>query len=105
MACASRADSIVEDAERVRRNLVPMDSCGGRMAILGQSFGGFCCLTYLSAAPQGARLASFAWLMPLRLPSAKGGLHAPQLTTPVELFHLSSSRILHRNKHANSIWH
>jgi len=48
-----RADSIVKDAERVRRALVPADSCGGKMAILGQSFGGFCCLTYLSQAPEG----------------------------------------------------
>lgn len=44
-------------------------------------------------------------VMPLRLPSAQGGLHAPQLTTPIELFHLSGSRTLHRNKHANLIWH
>lgn len=52
-AWAGRADSIVKDAERVRRALVPADSCGGKMAILGQSFGGFCCLTYLSQAPEG----------------------------------------------------
>ena len=48
-----RADSIVRDAEVVRRALVPKDTLGGRWTILGQSFGGFCCLTYLSIAPQG----------------------------------------------------
>lgn len=48
-----RADSIVQDAEAVRAALVPPESCNGRMAILGQSFGGFCCLTYLSMRPQG----------------------------------------------------
>jgi hypothetical protein len=48
-----RADSIVRDAEVVRHALVPKDTLGGRWTILGQSFGGFCCLTYLSIAPQG----------------------------------------------------
>lgn len=48
-----RADSIVRDAEIVREALVPKDTLGGRWTILGQSFGGFCCVTYLSIAPQG----------------------------------------------------
>lgn len=48
-----RADSIVQDAEAVRAALVPPESCSGRMALLGQSFGGFCCLTYLCMRPQG----------------------------------------------------
>lgn len=48
-----RADSIVRDAERVRMALVPQSSNDGRWTILGQSFGGFCALTYLSIAPQG----------------------------------------------------
>lgn len=48
-----RADSIVLDAEAVRAALVPLESCNGRMALLGQSFGGFCCLTYLSIRPHG----------------------------------------------------
>ena len=59
---AGRADSIVRDAERVRQALVPGDSCGGKMAILGQSFGGFCCLSYLSFAPEGARTSKFRFL-------------------------------------------
>ena len=44
-----RADSIVKDAELVRRELLG----DGRWAVLGQSFGGFCALTYLSFAPEG----------------------------------------------------
>lgn len=44
----------MRDAEVVRHALVPKDTLGGRWTILGQSFGGFCCLTYLSIAPQGA---------------------------------------------------
>lgn len=47
-----RADSIVRDAELIRREL-GVD----RWSILGQSFGGFCTLTYLSFAPDGLREA------------------------------------------------
>lgn len=49
---ARRADSIVRDAELMRAQLVPN---GGRWSILGQSFGGFCSLTYMSLAPEGGR--------------------------------------------------
>ncbi|SHF56664.1 alpha/beta fold hydrolase [Streptoalloteichus hindustanus] len=46
-----RADSIVADAELVRRSL-----CGDQpWETLGQSFGGFITLTYLSQAPEGLR--------------------------------------------------
>ncbi|MEK2493111.1 alpha/beta fold hydrolase [Kitasatospora purpeofusca] len=45
-----RADSIVRDAELVRRRLLGGDR---RWSVLGQSFGGFCTLTYLSIAPEG----------------------------------------------------
>ncbi len=43
-----RADSIVADAECLRRALLGED---GRWTLLGQSFGGFVALRYLSAAP------------------------------------------------------
>ncbi|GAA2818352.1 alpha/beta fold hydrolase [Kitasatospora paracochleata] len=49
-----RADSIVRDAELIRRHLLGE---GGRWSLLGQSFGGFCTLTYLSLAPEGLREA------------------------------------------------
>ncbi len=47
-----RADSIVRDAELIRREL-GVD----RWSLLGQSFGGFCSMTYLSIAPDGLREA------------------------------------------------
>ncbi|KAL7121456.1 hypothetical protein ACP275_02G182900 [Erythranthe tilingii] len=47
-----RADNIVNDAEFIRKRLVP-DS--GPWTVLGQSFGGFCATTYLSFAPQGLK--------------------------------------------------
>ncbi|MEU4208473.1 alpha/beta fold hydrolase [Streptomyces sp. NPDC026206] len=44
-----RADAIVRDCEYIRPRLT-----GGRpWAVLGQSFGGFCAVTYLSLAPEG----------------------------------------------------
>ncbi|MEU3501294.1 alpha/beta fold hydrolase [Streptomyces hundungensis] len=49
-----RADSIVRDAELIRRALL---GDRGRWSLLGQSFGGFCTLTYLSLAPEGLREA------------------------------------------------
>jgi len=47
-----RADSIVRDAERIREEL-GVD----RWSVLGQSFGGFTTMTYLSIAPEGLREA------------------------------------------------
>jgi pimeloyl-ACP methyl ester carboxylesterase len=48
-----RADSIVHDAELVRQELA-----GGQpWSVLGQSFGGFCSVSYLSMAPDGVREA------------------------------------------------
>jgi pimeloyl-ACP methyl ester carboxylesterase len=48
-----RADSIVADAEWIR----PHVTGGEPWSVLGQSFGGFCTVTYLSAAPGGLREA------------------------------------------------
>jgi pimeloyl-ACP methyl ester carboxylesterase len=48
-----RADSIVADAEVIRQEVT-----GGQpWSILGQSFGGFCAVCYLSQAPEGVREA------------------------------------------------
>jgi pimeloyl-ACP methyl ester carboxylesterase len=59
-----RADAIVRDAERIRREL-GVD----RWSILGQSFGGFTAITYLSIAPEGLREAFITGgLSPIRRP-------------------------------------
>ena len=47
-----RADSIVADAELIRAALG-----SGPWTIYGQSYGGFCALTYLSFAPEGVKEA------------------------------------------------
>ncbi|WP_328773362.1 alpha/beta fold hydrolase [Streptomyces sp. NBC_00286] len=48
-----RADSIVRDCEAIR----PTVTGGAPWTVLGQSFGGFCTVTYLSYAPEGLRTA------------------------------------------------
>ncbi|MFC9910620.1 alpha/beta fold hydrolase [Streptomyces sp. NPDC127197] len=48
-----RADSIVRDCEAIR----PAVTGGAPWTVLGQSFGGFCTVTYLSTAPEGLRAA------------------------------------------------
>lgn len=63
-----RADSIVKDCEAVRKALTadyPEDR--KKWSILGQSFGGFCCTTYLSFYPEGVKEAfMFGGLPPAR---------------------------------------
>jgi pimeloyl-ACP methyl ester carboxylesterase len=54
-----RADAIVADAELLRAAL-GVD----RWSVLGQSFGGFCALRYLSAAPQSLREVYFTGGVP-----------------------------------------
>ena len=76
-----RADSIVRDAECVRQAL-DVD----RWSVLGQSFGGFCALAYLSLAPDGLREAFFT-----------GGL--PPLRRSVdEVYARTYERVLERNR-------
>ncbi|KAK8938861.1 hypothetical protein KSP39_PZI011063 [Platanthera zijinensis] len=47
-----RADNIVKDAEFIRTRLVPN---AAPWTVLGQSYGGFCAVTYLSFAPDGLK--------------------------------------------------
>ena len=54
-----RADAIVRDSEALRRALGVE-----RWSVLGQSFGGFCVLAYLSAAPESLREAFFTGGLP-----------------------------------------
>ncbi|BCM65512.1 MULTISPECIES: alpha/beta fold hydrolase [Streptomyces] len=48
-----RADSIVRDCEAIRPRLTG----GAPWTVLGQSFGGFCTVSYLSLAPEGVHTA------------------------------------------------
>lgn len=56
-----RADSIVRDAEAIRRQL-----CGETpWTVLGQSYGGFCLATYLSFHPEGLAAGLFTGGVPM----------------------------------------
>jgi pimeloyl-ACP methyl ester carboxylesterase len=75
-----RADSIVGDAEAIRRALGVE-----RWSVLGQSFGGFCATSYLSLAPEGLREVLIT-----------GGV--PPLRRPIdEVYAKTYSRVLERN--------
>ncbi|NUM45527.1 MAG: alpha/beta fold hydrolase [Anaerolineales bacterium] len=56
-----RADAIVQDAEFIRRRLAGENT---RWSVLGQSYGGFCGVHYLSAAPDGLREVFFTGGLP-----------------------------------------
>ncbi|MCY0905240.1 alpha/beta fold hydrolase [Arthrobacter sp. H14-L1] len=75
-----RADSIVADAELIRGVLV-----GAPWTIFGQSFGGFCALTYLSFAPEGLREVLIT-----------GGL-APLAGSPDRVYQATYARVAARN--------
>jgi pimeloyl-ACP methyl ester carboxylesterase len=76
-----RADSIVRDAELIRRELDVE-----RWSVLGQSFGGFCAMTYLSIAPEGLREAFLT-----------GGL-APIGRPPDEIYAATYRRLVQKNE-------
>ncbi|WP_030600598.1 alpha/beta fold hydrolase [Streptomyces fulvoviolaceus] len=65
LACF-RADSIVADHEHLRKTVYG----GGRWSLLGQSYGGFLTLTYLSRAPEGLSACYVAGGLPGIEPSA-----------------------------------
>ncbi|MCJ1369662.1 hypothetical protein MMC20_000874 [Loxospora ochrophaea] len=51
-----RADSIVKDCEAIRKTLTSdYPEYKQKWSVLGQSFGGFCCIHYLSKFPEGLR--------------------------------------------------
>ena len=56
-----RADAIVKDLELVRKAHLGPEA---KWTILGQSFGGFCALNYLSTAPEGLQAALFTGGLP-----------------------------------------
>ena len=76
-----RADSIVRDAESIREALAV-----DRWSVLGQSFGGFCVVTYLSLAPSALREAFIT-----------GGL--PPLGVPIDdIYRDLYGRVLERSR-------
>jgi pimeloyl-ACP methyl ester carboxylesterase len=77
-----RADNIVRDAESIRRQLI-----GDRpWTILGQSYGGFCAMRYLSAAPEGLEAALVT-----------GGI--PSLTRPADdVYRATYPRVAEKNR-------
>jgi pimeloyl-ACP methyl ester carboxylesterase len=77
-----RADAIVADAELIR----PQVTGGPPWSVLGQSFGGFATVTYLSQAPEGIREALVAGGLP--------GLHA----TADDVYRLTYPAVAAKNK-------
>ena len=78
-----RADAIVRDAEWIRREMVGE---GVRWSALGQSYGGFCLVHYLSTAPEGLREAMFT-----------GGL-PPLDRPPDEVYRATYRRVIEKNR-------
>ena len=78
-----RADAIVQDLETVRKALLGPEAT---WTILGQSFGGFCALNYLSTAPEGLSAALFT-----------GGL-PPIYGHADKVYEATYKRVLTRNK-------
>ena len=78
-----RADAIIGDAEWIRRELIGEEGC---WSVLGQSFGGFCVVHYLSSAPDHLKEALLT-----------GGL--PPLDRPVDdIYKATYRRVLDRNR-------
>jgi len=77
-----RADSIVQDLEVIRNELLGNDQS---WSVLGQSYGGFCALHYLSSAPHGLSEVMIT-----------GGLPALNLH-PDEIYRKTYNRVIHRN--------
>ena len=78
-----RADAIIQDAEWIRRALLGEDH---RWSALGQSYGGFCLVHYLSAAPGGLEEAIFT-----------GGL-PPLDRSPDEIYRATYRRVAEKNR-------
>jgi pimeloyl-ACP methyl ester carboxylesterase len=78
-----RADSIVKDAELIRRELVGEDK---KWTALGQSYGGFIITRYLSASPEGLKEAAIA-----------GGL-PPLNRSPDDVYEATYKRVIDKNR-------
>ena len=78
-----RSDSIVRDAEHVRKELLGPDR---KWTVMGQSYGGFCVTRYLSAAPEGLAGAIIT-----------GGL-PPIGRTADEVYRATAEHVLRKNR-------
>ena len=77
-----RADNIVRDAEAIRKVLIGDQP----WSILGQSFGGFCAMNYLSTAPEGLKEVLIT-----------GGI--PSLTRPADdVYRATYPRVIAKNR-------
>ena len=77
-----RADNIVRDAEAIRKLLIGEEP----WSILGQSYGGFCAMRFLSAAPAGLREVLIT-----------GGV--PSLTRPTDdVYRATYKRVIEKNR-------
>jgi len=82
-----RADSIVKDCEAIRKTLTegyPTEL--KKWSLFGQSFGGFCILTYLSKYPQGLKECFMS-----------GGM-APVGRSADEVYKATYVKVMERNK-------
>ena len=78
-----RADSIVHDAELIRRELIGEKNL---WSVLGQSYGGFCVTHYLSVAPDGLKEAIIT-----------GGL-PPLNCPPDDVYHATYKSVIKKNQ-------
>lgn len=81
-----RADSIVRDAELIRKELLAGQK-DQKWSIMGQSFGGFCCFTYLSFFPENVKEAVVT-----------GGI-PPTASNPDKVYEALYPVVAHRNKY------
>ncbi|KAK9380980.1 Alpha/Beta hydrolase protein [Kockiozyma suomiensis] len=80
-----RADNIVNDCEEIRKILLK-DAVDKKWSLLGQSFGGFCCTTYLSFYPASLKDVLIT-----------GGL-PPLVNNPDPVYEALYKRVLKRNE-------
>jgi pimeloyl-ACP methyl ester carboxylesterase len=78
-----RADSIVEDAERIRKNLLGEQ----KWLLLGQSYGGFCAVCYLSKYPESLKAV---WIT--------GGL-PPFIDDVADIYRCLFPKVISMNQH------
>ena len=81
-----RADNIVRDAEAIRLALTQgLPEPRRKWSLMGQSFGGFCCISYLSMFPASLREAFIT-----------GGL-PPLVDSPEEVYQRLFKKLVKRN--------